>query len=134
MVNSKFSIKPSFKIQKAIKIHECIWCGKVINPGDTYYSKGEHSQVLVRHLEEHIGESIHDIKKKTHAWFCDYVNWKFCSTECMREWSMWTFDKMPFNVRGRMLSKISAILKKVQETLKMMSAFGGKENKGEQLY
>jgi hypothetical protein len=33
---------------------------------------------------------------------------------------------MQFNVRGRMLSRIAAILEKVQETLKMMSALGGK--------
>jgi hypothetical protein len=122
----KKNIRPSFQVQKAIKIHECIWCGKAINPGSTYYSKGEHSQRLAQYLEEHTGESIEDIKKKTHAQFCDFINWKFCSTECMSEWSQWTFEKMPFNVRGRMLSKIAGILEKVQETLRMMSALGGK--------
>jgi hypothetical protein len=122
----KGSTRPSFQIQKAIKMHECIWCGKVIKPGSTYYSRGEHSQVLARHLEKHTGESIHNIKKKTHCFFCDFINWKFCSTECMSEWSKWTFETMPFNVRGRMLSRIAAILEKVQETLKMMSALGGK--------
>jgi len=125
----KFNTKRSFEIHTCMKERVCIWCGKTIFKGSRYYSKPESNKMIARLLEEKTGYDIQTIKARTHFWYCDRVSWPFCSTECMSSFSSYTWETLPFNVRGRMGSRIVGIVNKIQDVIGMITALGGSKGK-----
>jgi len=122
-------LKPSFECKTANKDHICIWCGNTILKGTKYYSRPENNVMIDKLLEEKTGYDIRTIKARTHFWYCDRIAWPFCSTECMSEFASHTWETLPFNVRGRMGSRIVNIVQKIQEAVHLMTALGGSEGK-----
>lgn len=120
---------PSFKIQTAVKNHTCIWCEKTIFSGQKYYSKTEHSKEVDARLEKATGWDIFTIKRRTHFWYCDVISWKFCGLECMSNWSGYTWETFPLKVRRHMDAKITQIVDKVKDIVKLMASLEGSNNK-----
>lgn len=125
----KYSNKPSFEVKTANKDHVCIWCGNTIPKGMKYYSKAENNKMVDKLLEQETGYDIGTIKARTHFWYCDKIAWSFCSLDCMSNFSALTWETLPFNVRGRMGTRIVGIVKKIKDVINLMTALGGSEGK-----
>jgi len=121
--------KASFEVHKAGKDKTCIWCGKAILKGETYYSKPENSKMIDKLLEKETGWDIYTIKSRTHFWYCDRVSWPFCSYNCMGNFSRFSWETLPFSVRGRMGAKIVAVVTRIKDSIALMTALEGSEDK-----
>jgi len=125
----RYSEKPSFEVHTCMREKICIWCGNIIPKGQKYYSKPENNEMVARSLEEKTGYDIRTIKARTRFYFCDRISWPFCSSECMSEFSRWTWKTLPFNVRGRMGIKITSIVEKIQDVIALMTNLEGSRGK-----
>ena len=113
--------KPSFEIKTAAKDHICLTCQSIIRKGAKYYSKMENSERLGKRLEEETGFPIQEIKRRTHFWFVNTLNLKFCSLKCLQDYS-----QHPEQTYQRKIEIEEGILNRVKEVIQLMSALEGK--------
>lgn len=117
--------RPSFQSHNARKEHECIWCAKTIPIGAKYFSKPDNCKMVDELLEKETGWNIYTIKRRTRLYFVDRISWKFCSLECLANFSNHTWEDLPFNVRGRMGPIIVKLVNKVKDIVKLMTSLEG---------
>jgi len=115
------TLKASFECKTANREHTCIYCGNTIHKGTKYYSKTENSERLGKRLEEETGFPIREIKRRTHFWFVNTLNLKFCSLKCLQDYS-----QHPEQTYQRKIEIEEGILNRVKEVIQLMSALEGK--------
>lgn len=121
-----YRYQPSFEYKKANKNHTCIFCGSTIKKGTKYYVKEEYNKLIDKLLEQRTGYPIYIIKARTKFYFLDRIDWAFCSISCLQNFSQYTWDNLPPDVKERMEQRILSIVDKIADVITLMTSLEGK--------